>query len=77
VDVLKWHVDTQLVTQEQQDSELLFPSVTGGFRAPTVLNGPLEETAKATGIGRRFTQRGLRRTFNDLARAAKSKASSP
>lgn len=28
--VLRWHVDTQLVTPEQQQSELRFPSVTGG-----------------------------------------------
>lgn len=36
LDVLKWHVESQLHTPEQQDSDLLFPSITGGFRCPTV-----------------------------------------
>lgn len=73
-EVLRWHVDTQLVTPAQQDSELLFPSVTGGFRAPTVLNKPFAEISEAIGLSYAFTQRGMRRTFNDLARAAKVEA---
>lgn len=68
--ILKWHVDTQLRTPEQQDSDLLFPSVTGGFRAPAVLNEPFAEVAKAIGVKYQFTQLGMRRTFQDLARAA-------
>jgi integrase len=71
ISVLRWHVDTQLETPEQQESDLLFPSVTGGFRAPSVLNKPFAEVAAAIGLKKRFTQRGLRRTFNDLARAAR------
>ena len=39
--VLRWHVDTQLATPKQQASDLLFPSITGDFRAPCVLNKPL------------------------------------
>jgi hypothetical protein len=35
-----WHVDTQLITPEMQESELLFPSIAGTYRAPTVLNKP-------------------------------------
>lgn len=70
MDVLRWHVDTQLTTPEQQDSELLFPSVKGGFRSPSVLNGPFADVAEQVGLGKKFTQRGLRRTFNDLARVA-------
>ena len=72
--VLKWHVDTQLTTPEQQESELLFPSITGGFRSPSVLTQPLDDVAEAIGLGKRFTQRGMRRTFNDLARAARVEA---
>lgn len=72
--VLRWHVDTQLVTPEMQDSDLLFPSVTGKFRSPSVLNGPFADVAETIGLGKHFTQRGLRRTFNDLARAAKVEA---
>src|SRR5688572_16090904 len=37
IDVLRWHIETQLEMPEQRDSDLLFPAVTGGFRAPTVL----------------------------------------
>lgn len=70
MEVLKWHVDTQLVTREQEASDLLFPSVTGGFRAPTVLNKPFAAVSEAIGLGYSFTQRGMRRTFNDLCRAA-------
>jgi site-specific recombinase XerD len=67
--VLRWHVDTQL-TEEQQDSDLLFPSITGGFRTQKVLNAPMAEVATELGITKHITQRALRRTFNDLARAA-------
>ena len=70
MDVLSWHVRTQLATPEQQDSDLLFPSVTGGFRAASVLNKPLADVGRVIGLNKRFTQCGLRRTFNDLARAA-------
>ena len=68
--VLRWHVETQLVTPEQQASDLLFPSITGGFRAPCVLNKPLAEVANELELGKHISQRALRRTFNDLARAA-------
>ena len=70
LDVLSWHVETQLATPEQQDSELLFPAVTGGYRAPTVLNKPFAEVASDLRLPP-FTQRGMRRTYNDLARFAK------
>lgn len=70
MDVLRWHVDTQLSTPEQNDSDLLFPSNTGSFRAPNVLNKPFAEVAAEMGLGFTFTQKGMRRTFNDLARHA-------
>lgn len=68
--VLRWHVDTQLDTPEMQESDLLFPSVTGKYRAASVLNKPFADVAEMIGLGKKFTQRGLRRTFQDLARAA-------
>ena len=68
--VLRWHVDTQLATPEQQESELLFPAVHGKYRSPCVLNKPLDEVGLELGLTKRITQRALRRTFNDLARAA-------
>lgn len=70
LDLLEWHVDTQLTTPEMQASELLFPSVDGGFRAASVLNKPFRIVAEEIGLGKKFTQRGLRRTFQDLARTA-------
>jgi integrase len=70
LDVLTWHIEQQLRSPEQQDSDLLFPSTTGGFRAPTVLNKPFAEVASDLALPA-FTQRGMRRTYNDLARFAK------
>jgi integrase len=70
MNVLGWHVDTQLVRAEQQSSVLLFPSITGGFRASSVLNKPFRQIGEAIGLPFKFTQRGMRRTFQDLSRAA-------
>ena len=48
---------------------------TGGHcNTPTVLNKPFAEVSEAIGLGYSFTQSGMRRTFNDLARAAKVEA---
>jgi hypothetical protein len=74
LDVLRWHVETQLKTPEQQDSDLLFPATNGTFRTPCVLNKPFADVAKAIELGKTFTQRGLRRTFNDLARTGRVEA---
>jgi len=74
VDVMLWHIETQLETPEQQGSDLLFPAVTGGFRTPTVLNKPFAAVSEAIELGYPFTQRGMRRTFNDLMRAAQVEA---
>jgi integrase len=48
----------------------LFPAVGGGFRARSVLDKPFLEVAQATGLEKRITPRGMRRTFQDLCRAA-------
>jgi hypothetical protein len=37
LDVLRWHVDTQLCTPEQKASELLFAREDGGFRTESCL----------------------------------------
>jgi hypothetical protein len=70
IKVLRWHVDTQLVTPEMQESDLLFPGMTGKFRSAHVLKKPFTDVAQMIGLGKKFTQRGLRRTFQDLCRAA-------
>lgn len=45
-------------------------AVNGKFRSPSVLNKPLEKVGLELGLKKKVTQRALRRTFNDLARAA-------
>jgi integrase len=70
LEVLKWHVDRQLTTDAQLESELLFPAVDGGFRARSVLDKPFAVVSTEMGLGFRLTPRGMRRTFNDLARTA-------
>ncbi|HWO13149.1 MAG TPA: hypothetical protein VNN80_26795 [Polyangiaceae bacterium] len=57
-----------------RDSDLLFPAVTGGFRARTVLEEPCAAVSEAIELGLRLHQRGMRRTFNDLMRAAQVEA---
>jgi hypothetical protein len=70
MDVLRWHAETQLHTPDEQASDPLFPAVNGAFRSPSVLNKPLADVAEELELGKQITQRALRRTFNDLARAA-------
>jgi integrase len=69
VELLRAHVDA-LPLGPMLDSELLFPSVYGGFRAPCVLQKPFNAVAKAIGLRKRITPKGMRRTFQDLTRAA-------
>jgi hypothetical protein len=45
MDVLRWHV-ANLAPGPQQDSDLLFPATTGGFRAASVLDRPFRVVAK-------------------------------
>lgn len=72
ITILQWHIDT-LPEGPMADSELLFPSVKGGHRAPSVLDKPFRVVAKAIGLRKQITARGMRRTFQDLARAAEVK----
>lgn len=44
--------------------------MTGKYRSPSVLNDPFADVAEMIGPGKWFTQRGLRRMFQYLARAA-------
>ena len=68
--VLEWHVASQLRTDEQKESDLLFPTEAGSFRTPKILLKPMAVVATELGIEKKITPRALRRTFNDLARAA-------
>ena len=69
VDILRWHVD-RLPEGPMRESDLLFPSETGGYRAPSCLDKPIMAIAKAAKIGKHLSPRFMRRTFQDLGRAA-------
>src|SRR5580658_7251920 len=71
MEVLRWHITNVLVTSEQIDSDLLFPREDGGFRSESSLKKAFAEVGRLIGLKKKFTPRGMRRTFNDLARAAK------
>ena len=43
----------------------------GGFRSPSCLDKAFRDVAARIGLGHAFTPRGMRRTYQDLARAAK------
>ena len=73
LDVLTWHIEQQLKTPEQQDSDLLFPSTVGNFRSPTVLNKPFADVAEELDLPA-SSQRGMRRTYNDVGRWRRSTA---
>ncbi len=70
IDVLRWHVETQLETPEQEASDLLFPREDGGLRTESCLTKAFNVVGQLVGLKKRFTPSGMRRTFNDLARAA-------
>jgi integrase len=69
MDILRWHVSS-LPEGPMRDSELLFPSLVGGYRAPSCLDKPIREIAAAAKIEKNLTPRLMRRTFQDLGRAA-------
>ncbi len=68
--VLRWHIETRLTYPQQIESELLFPSEIGGFRSRSCLDKSFDDVAKAIGLTKNFTPRGMRRTFQDIARHA-------
>jgi integrase len=71
LDVLRWHVETQLETEEQRASDLLFPREDGGFRSESSLKKAFGVVGGLIGLKKNLTPRGMRRTFNDVARVAK------
>ena len=52
------------------ESEYLFPSITGGLRARSVLDEPFANVVKALHWDLKVTPKAMRRTFQDLARSA-------
>jgi integrase len=72
VEILRWHVDV-LPEGPMTESELLFPNEQGGFRSPAVLQKPFAVVSKAMRLQKHISPRAMRRTFQDLARAAEVK----
>ena len=70
IDVLRWHVDTRLLRKKMRISDLLFPAVNGRYRSRSCLDKPFADVCKAIELPFNFTPRGMRRTYQDLARAA-------
>lgn len=54
MDILRWHVE-QLQNDRMRESDLLFPSRTGGFHAENVLVKPFREVAKSLKLGKALT----------------------
>ena len=69
INVLRWHVDNMLLPTKMRMSDLLFPSITGGFRSRSCLDRPFDDVSAAIKLPFNFTPRGMRRTYQDLARA--------
>jgi hypothetical protein len=66
---LRSHV-AELPLGSMRASVYLFPSTTGGMRSRSVLDKPFRDVLKALGWTIKLTPKGMRRTFNDLARQA-------
>lgn len=71
MEVLHWHVATQLATPEQKASELLGPAEDGGFRSVSFLKKAFVTVGQLIGLKKSFTPRGMRRSFHDLMRRAR------
>ncbi len=67
--VLRAHVD-ELPEGPMRQSELLFPGRTGSYRSRSCLDRPFRAVCREIALPYRVTPRGMRRTYQDLARAA-------
>jgi integrase len=71
MEILRWHkARLDGGPTAVRDSELLFPTENGGFRAASCLDRPFRDIAKRMGLTKHITARAMRRTFNDLCRRA-------
>jgi len=69
MEVLKWHAE-RLPEGPMKESELLFPAEEGELLDRGCLRKPFDEVNKALKLKKRITPKAMRRTFQDLARAA-------
>lgn len=66
--VLEWHVAE--LRRHRAESDLLFPSLLGGFMSRSALDKPFAAVSATIGLPFGLSPRGMRRTFQDLARGA-------
>jgi integrase len=71
VEILRWHVEYHIDDGVAEFSDLLFPSEVGSYLTRTVLDKPFRGVAKELKLSKVVTPRAMRRTYQDLARAAK------
>lgn len=69
MEILENHVKA-LPEELTSKSDLLFPSLTGGYQTASVLAKPIVAVAKAMEIQKHLSPYFMRRTFQDLCRAA-------
>jgi len=69
MDILRWHVD-KLPEGPMRESDLLFPGKDGGLAGCATLASTWRRLMPKLGMNKRITPRAMRRTFQDLARAA-------
>lgn len=69
MEILEWHAE-RLPKGPMRESDLLFPSEKGGFRSSTVLSKPFADVATRMKLTKTITARAMRRTYQDLCRAA-------
>jgi integrase len=69
MEILENHVNA-LPEALTSKSDLLFPSLTGGYQSASVLAKPIVAVAKALEIQKHLSPYFMRRTFQDLCRAA-------
>jgi integrase len=69
MEILEHHVRA-LPAARSAKSDLLFPSTTGGYQSSSCLAKPIAAIAKAAKIDKHLSPYFMRRTFQDLCRAA-------
>ena len=69
MEILEQHV-SRLPEGRTRASDLLFPSRTGGYQSSSCLAKPIVAIAAAAGIKKHLSPYFMRRTFQDLCRAA-------
>jgi len=71
VEILRSHVEYHIDDGIAAFSDLLFPSEVGSYVTRSVLDKPFRRVAKELKLTKTVTPRAMRRTYQDLARAAK------